>query len=367
MTVPAQRLEALTGLRGLAAWYVVFYHIRYSLTGLLPAPVITALGKGYLAVDLFFMLSGFVMWLNYAPRLAGGGGGAAGAFWWRRVARIWPLHAGVLVGFMALAAVFAATGRSTAGYPLRELPLHLILIQNWGFTTALAWNHPAWSISTEMAAYLAFPLLVRAGTAERTARLPIALLLGVAVLLLTGLHAVFASHGHRGLGEAITSLGLVRCLIEFTLGAVAARLWLKWQERRPGPWLAGGFAVITAACLIGGPALDLPETAFVPSALFAGLMALSLAGPASVGWLASGPVHWLGEVSYSTYLCHFGLFIVFKLIFVDATLQLGLLQLAGFAGLLLVASAALYHGVEIPAQRVLNALRWPRRLQSGPA
>ena len=367
VTVPAQRLEALTGIRGLAAWYVVFYHIRYSLTDLLPAPVIAALGKGYLAVDLFFMLSGFVMWLNYAPRLAAGSGGAAAMFWWRRVARIWPLHAVVLTGFISLAAVFAATGRSTVGYPLRELPLHLLLIQNWGFTAALAWNHPAWSISAEMAAYLAFPLLVRAGMAERTARLPVAGLLGLAVLLLAGLHAIFAWHGCRRLGEAITSLGLARCLIEFMLGAVAARLWLAWHQRGPRPWLAGGLAVVTAACLIGGPALGLPETAFVPLALLAGLIALSLAGPASVGWLASGPVHWLGEVSYSTYLSHFGLFIVFKLLFVDTTLQLGVLQLAGFVGLLLVASATLYHGVETPAQRMLNALRWPRRVQSGPA
>ncbi|MFN5779758.1 MAG: acyltransferase, partial [Novosphingobium sp.] len=57
-------LDALTGIRGLAAWLVVLYHIRLSLTALLPGEVIVALAKGYLAVDLFFMLSGFVIWYN---------------------------------------------------------------------------------------------------------------------------------------------------------------------------------------------------------------------------------------------------------------------------------------------------------------
>ena len=53
MTRAAPRhLDALTGIRGIAAWGVVLYHIRLSLAGLLPAPAIAALGKGYLAVKM---------------------------------------------------------------------------------------------------------------------------------------------------------------------------------------------------------------------------------------------------------------------------------------------------------------------------
>ncbi|MGB3797149.1 MAG: hypothetical protein WA957_12685, partial [Alteraurantiacibacter sp.] len=47
-------LAALTGLRGIAAWFVVFYHARLSLTDWMPAAGIAIAGKGYLAVDLFF-------------------------------------------------------------------------------------------------------------------------------------------------------------------------------------------------------------------------------------------------------------------------------------------------------------------------
>ena len=55
-----------------------------------------------------------------------------------------------------------------------------------------------------------------------------------------------------------------------------------------------------------------------------------------------------------TYLAHFLLFIVWKLLFVDASLQLGWAGLAGFVAALAVLSAALYHGLEKPAQRWLN-------------
>jgi peptidoglycan/LPS O-acetylase OafA/YrhL len=354
---PSARLEALTGLRGLAAWYVVFYHLRLSLTDLLPAAVITALAHGYLAVDLFFMLSGFVMWLNYASRLERLDCGAIGRFWWRRFARIWPLHAVMLAGFVALAAAVALKGGNPSGYPLGELPLHLLLIQNWGFTSALAWNHPAWSISTEMAAYLLFPLLAWLGSRS----------LGVAALVLCmsvlhgALYGVFAAAGYASLGQGITSLGLVRCLIEFTIGTLAARLWLHGHSVPTAPAIASLCAAGAAVTLGTGLTLGLPETSWAPVFMVCVLLAVAFAQGGRAGqlasWLSAGPLHWLGEVSYSTYLCHFGLFVVFKLLFVDADLQLGAGQLAGFVALLVLVSSLSHAMIELPAQRALNALQ----------
>lgn len=344
------RLNSLTGIRGLAAWYVVFYHIRLSLVALLPAPVIAALGKGYLAVDLFFMLSGFVLWLNHAAPLCASGRGEVLAFWWKRVARIWPLHGLVLAGFVAFAALLAATGHNTRSYPPGELPLHVLLVQNWGFTTELTWNHPAWSISTELAAYLMFPLLALSARW----RLPVAALVALAGVLLAGLHLLFALNLVPTLGGEIPRLGLARCLIEFTLGTVAARLW-QALDGRAGAGLAGALA--SGAILAAGIGLGLAETAFVPAALFAGLLALALDRSRSTAWLGRGVVLWLGEISYSTYLAHFGLFILFKLAFVDESLQLGWAGLAAFAALVLAASAALHRWVEKPAQRWLAARR----------
>lgn len=347
-------LDALTGIRGIAAWLVVLYHIRLSLTGILPVPVIGAFARGYLAVDLFFMLSGFVLWYNYAPHLRAGGLDEAGRFLWRRVARIWPLHLLILALFVAFALVLLATGRDTAAYPFAELPLHVALMQNWGFTTQLAWNDPAWSISTETAAYLVFPALVLAVKWER---LPTGALIAGGLVLAAALALLFHRHGATGLGDDIPRLGLWRCLAEFALGNLLCLLWQRWRES------AHGGAIALAACLAvlgAGLALGLPEPAFVPAVFAAGLLALALGRGVAVRVLGGRVLRYLGEISYSTYLAHTFLFLLFKLAFVDATLQLDWARLAGFLALVLAASAGLYHGVEKPAQRWLNR-RPPRR------
>lgn len=152
-------LRALTSARGIAAWLVVLYHIRASIAGL-PHGVEAVFAKGYLAVDFFFLLSGFVIWLTWHDRLRGQGAAGIARFLQKRVARIWPLHGVMLAFAVALALALWATGRSDPAFPFAELPLHVLLVQNWGVTDALRWNDPAWSISCELAAYLLFPLLI---------------------------------------------------------------------------------------------------------------------------------------------------------------------------------------------------------------
>lgn len=364
MNTPARRnLDALTGIRGIAAWGVVLYHIRLSLASILPPPVIGALGKGYLAVDLFFALSGFVIWYNYAARLANGSWAETRLFLWRRIARVWPLHAALLVAYAAFAGLLLATGRDASGYPWQELPLHVLLIQNWGLTPELAWNHPAWSISAELAAYLLFPALV---LALRWERVPGWALLGGAALLAAALHALFAALGHDQLGQDIPGLGLWRCLAGFGLGCLACQLWQRWQA------LAGAALWSALGCMgtvAGGIALDLPETAWLPAACFWGLLALALGRGRLVAVLGCRTLIWLGEISYATYLAHVFLFILFKLVFVDASLQLGWGSLWAYLALLLVVSAGLYYGLERPAQAWLNARAplWVRRSGAVPA
>ena len=124
-------LRALTGARGLAAWLVVLYHIRLSIAGL-PQAALDILAKGYLAVDFFFLLSGFVIWLTWHERLRVQGVAGIGPFLRKRIARIWPLHVVVLAGAVALALVFVATGRADpVDYPFARLPLDILLLQNW--------------------------------------------------------------------------------------------------------------------------------------------------------------------------------------------------------------------------------------------
>ena len=350
-------LRALTSVRGIAAWLVVAFHLRGSIAGL-PAGAEAVLAKGYLAVDFFFLLSGFVIWLTYGAALREAGASGVPRFLWRRLARVWPLHAVMLTGATALALVLAASGRHDAArFPLAEWPLHVLLIQNWGFTAALSWNDPAWSISCELAAYLAFPLLVFAVNWRAVPGWAVA---GAGIGVLTLLHLIFAGRGAATLGTDITQLGLIRCLCEFAAGSTVAALWERARDR-PG---AVPMAVGAAAAAGAGWMLGAAETLAVPILFAALLLLLALTAGRRGNPLEGRVLHYLGEISYATYLGHFLLFIVFKLVLVrDANaVPAGLIAL--YLILVLASSVALFHLVERPAQRWLNRW-WDRRAAPG--
>lgn len=346
---PRANLPALTGMRGVAAWYVVLFHIRVGAETQLGPTVTAILAKGYLAVDLFFLLSGFVLWLNYADRLRGRGAGAGALFLARRLARIWPLHMFILCCAAAFALVLALTGRSSASYPWAELPLHLLLLQNWGFTDALTWNEPAWSISCEWAAYLLFPLLAAAVDWRRFSATSLILLL---VLLATTLHLILATGGAATLGDDIPRFGLIRALTEFAMGTILCALWRRWRDRSRGPLVAafGVLALLGPASIAG----VMPETLTLPLMLAAMLMIVGLTASSAHNPLGWRWIHYLGEISYSTYLVHFLFYILFKILFVSDPANVPMPLLGLFLMLVLLASAALHHLVERPAQRAIN-------------
>ncbi|MDQ2879463.1 MAG: acyltransferase [Pseudomonadota bacterium] len=347
-------LRALTSMRGIAAWFVVLYHIRLSIAGLPPAAT-AFFAKGYLAVDFFFLLSGFVIWLSWGERLRAEGLRTAPAFLQKRIARIWPLHLFMLAGAVALALILAATGRADpADYPFGQLPLHILLLHNWGFTDRLVWNDPSWSISCELAAYLLFPLL--ALTIDWR-RLPSWVVVGAIVALLLMLHA--AMDGAPTLGTDIAHLGLPRCLFEFAAGSAVGALWLRWREApaRPAIVAACLSALLFAAWLSG----LLPETLAIPACFAAALLALALTSGMARNPLDGAAIHYLGEISYATYLGHFLLFVVFKLALVDDPHAVPPVLIALYLALVLANSVALYHLVERPAQRWVNRWRLPAR------
>jgi peptidoglycan/LPS O-acetylase OafA/YrhL len=347
-------LRALTSVRGIAAWLVVLFHIRLSIPSL-PAPAEAMLAKGYLAVDFFFLLSGFVIWMSWSERLRDDGLPAVPGFLKRRIARIWPLHLFMLGFAMILALLLWATGRETPQFPLAELPLHLALLQNWGFTAALAWNDPAWSISCELAAYLLFPLLV---LTIDWRRVPTPAILATIAALLALLHLVLAVQGTPTLGEQVPRFGMLRCLLEFACGTAIAALWLRWRAQWRLPALiSSAVATLLFASWIAGVA---PETFAVPAAFAALLLALALTAGKPSNPLETAPLHYLGEISYATYLGHFLLWFAFKLVFISDAHAVAWPLIALYLALVLASSAALYHGIERPAQRWLNGLSFRR-------
>src|ERR1700733_8687541 len=164
------QLPSLTSLRGLAALWVVLFHYtalyfpRLDITG-----HSSLIGKGYLAVDLFFMLSGFVMTHVYHRAFCDSVKENYRSFLVARVARLYPLHVVVLLLFVTTALLaqllaYASTG-TAEGIPLtgtRSLAAaiaNLFMLQGLS-AEHLSWNYPSWSISVEFMAYLAFPLVL---------------------------------------------------------------------------------------------------------------------------------------------------------------------------------------------------------------
>lgn len=340
-------LPTLTGVRGIAALMVLFYHIRGGMTGFAPPQVISVLGQGYLAVDLFFVLSGFVLWWNYGAQFRAQGARGAPHFIMRRFARIFPLHVAILSAMALFALALLVSGRDPgAHYSFVQLPAHYLLVQNWGFGDRLTWNDPAWSISTEWAAYL-----LLAVTGGRIARLspgrwsfPL-LIIGLAA----GLGAWFAATGRTSIGQDIPATGLLRCLIEFGMGILLCQWWTAQQ--------AGGRTAVIVGTALGFAALgttwlfSLSQPAAIPLIMVA-VVILSLQASVAAKPLLAGPIaQWLGDISYAVYLSHFFLWILFKLFFVDDPAMVSPVKIAAFVIMTLAVSHLLHVWLEVPGRR----------------
>ncbi|MEZ0242607.1 MAG: acyltransferase family protein, partial [Sphingomonas sp.] len=336
----------------IAAWLVVLFHLRFMMQGIGGAT--GPLSYGYLAVDFFFVLSGFVIWLTYGEKLREGGLASIPDFLKRRVASVWPLHLFILGCAIPFALLLAISGRADwQQYPPAELPLHFLLLQNWGFTERLTWNVPAWSISCELAAYLVFPFLVMAVDWRK---LPTWALLALLPLIAALVWGVFALTGATVLGQGIPTIGVPRCLGEFALGTILCSLWLRWRDRPAIPALATATAGIALlGFYIGGL---LPQPFAIPLVFSALVLLLALTSGMRGNLLESAPVHYLGEISYATYLGHWLLWMAFKLVFISDH-DMGWPLFLFFIALVLASSAFLYHFVERPAQRWLNRLPLP--------
>lgn len=344
-------LNALTSLRGLAAWWVVLYHTRSVLEPYVLEPVMAFLRNGDLAVDMFFVLSGFVMYLNYSDKI-GKSFSSISDFLYKRFARVYPLHIFLLILFLVYFSIFSLF---SGKFPDKETYSYFIqsvfLVQNWGISNGLQWNVPAWSISTEFFAYLCFPALVFFVNVREW---PTWVLGGVLVLIALGLHLYFRALGLNFAG-GIERTGLLRCVAQFLMGMILCVIYLR-DERESTLKIAALLSI--AALFITIRALDkqAPVIPLIWVTLILGFALWRRANP-----LAYRPLVWLGDISYATYLCHYLGFIVFKHVFVKAGEVTPLWLVMGFYLGLLIASHLLFRYIEKPAQRWL--LRRRTRLQ----
>jgi peptidoglycan/LPS O-acetylase OafA/YrhL len=215
-------------------------------------------------------------------------------------------------------------------------------MQNWGLTSRLDWNIPAWSISTEWFAYLVFPILLIGIGRNRDQGWILLIKLAATLSVLAGF---FAIAGVSSLGENIPQLGLARCLLEFLVGAGLCRLAL--QTANP-PILSPVLLSLTLGLVLLSLAVGLADFLLLPTAFAALIFALADHGAPFGRLIACRPLVWLGEISYSLYMIHY--FVKDWLKFIGGD-RAGLLSFMVYLLATLVAALALHRLVERPGRR----------------
>ena len=351
-------IRPLTSLRFFAALWVVAYAYWPDLaTSAMPGFI----RKGYLGVELFFTLSGFILCHVYLTAFADGAF-SYGKFLWARLARVYPLHIATLagIGFMALAALRLGFSVDRNVLAWSALPANLMLTQAWGLAPVAGWNHPSWSISAEWFAYLSFPLF--AWSMIRLWRHPRLAACGALGLLWT-LYATFPVFAGYGLTEATIRWGALRIIPCFALGCASYLVWRRGAaDRRKEAAL--GVLLFGAGILVAAQS-GAPDALIVTG--FAGLIvSLAKLARAGSGFGSQASLVYLGEISYSIYM----LAIPWQLAFVNiaakifnfSNKKLPLALWVLFIVSLLPLAAISHHLIEKPARRALKL--WVKRSRS---
>lgn len=145
------RIESLTGLRWFAALAVLFSHNPPG--GNTPEWIQNLFRNGYSGVTLFFVLSGFILTVNYKKSLGKPKVFTVGNFYIARFARIYPLYFLILIFVTAFQVQI--TDASLSGWWE-----HLLSIQAWTYGSVFSWNGPGWSIGVEIFFYALFPAII---------------------------------------------------------------------------------------------------------------------------------------------------------------------------------------------------------------
>jgi len=327
-------LKNLDALRGVAAICVMLGHAHDA-----------ALPQARLAVDFFFMLSGFVIAYSYEERLRAGM--PFGAFIVRRLIRLYPM---ILLASVAgfLCAVFAMTMQATsmsiaeaAGLSLRSLALFPRISESDGLVGVFPLDTVLWSLFFEILANAVYGLgFFRMGKI---------VLVGVVAASL----ALVVASGKVG-GNTVDNFtaGFPRICFGFFLGVLLYKTWRFRAVRLPAfkpLWL--GFALVGVFSVRG----DLTGLKLIPVfAVLAAIVLFAAQGEES----APNPLSKaLGEISYPLYALHLPIYNVLIIGLVQVIADPRLVSLSVIAGLLFGAipvSYFVFHQVDMPARRYLT-------------
>ena len=326
-------IRSIEGLRGVAALLVALFHAYvYNRWGGFPAKS-GVLQHAWLFVDLFFVISGYVMASAYSKRLDSLR--SVAAYMVRRFFRLYPLHivttASVLlavVGVQTAKLILSGFGLNLGNeapfavdfFNLKLLGLDLLLLQGVGIMRMEIHNYPSWSISVEFWLYLIFALLMLVVRA-RTVRIAMsAAIVGLCVAYFVDYWST-APHAL----QTLDTRGLPRGMLSFFQGVLLFYLWPHCSGRFAGAPIGGasndargagsrrdGIALSLAQLAAAGLALYLvaiqPQLGtaqlVIPFSFTLVVMLLLPDRGLVARLLQTRPVQWLGRHSYSIYLTH---------------------------------------------------------------
>ena len=300
------RLACLDGIRGVLAVFVALSHAYSHFTGW---------GSGYnffrnatFAVDIFFILSGIVLYHNYQLKIKNG---MVKEFLLSRFLRLYPLH--IIAMMLIPLSLFISTGNAFPGWTLQPTFLRffsdLLLLNNFSGLVAFL-NPPTWSISSEL--FVGSIVVIAC-----CFRFYLAILIIVSSLLIMLLTS-FKSNDIVTPIMSIISGGMLRCAFCISLGVIAYKIALYIQEDSllfRAIDRTSIYALFTVIALMVGLRLTVPQYVVITAALSVYIAVMSM-NKSSVSWLLnSEPLKELGFRSYSIYLLHtpvIYLFIGFK-------------------------------------------------------
>lgn len=350
-----KRLPELDSIRGLAALGVVFWHYRGNFGAApLGAWFYPFYAAGEYFVDLFFVLSGFVLMRAYfTPQ-------RREHLWqnlWQRIARLYPLHLLTLLISAALIAHLNAQNQPPprlAADPYHFL-LNLLLLNSSGLQQGFSFNSPSWSISAEFwVNVLFFGVIARSKAPWNKFGL-------IAVFSLMGLLLYRGKLIYPGVWLGVFDTTLLRAALGFFIGALLTRIPPPPPSARLAPFWDVLFALTVAFTLtfMSRTALrDRFGTDFLLPLLVFPLMLYAVQhGSLFTRLLRTRPLAYLGEISYSVYLWHFPLQLLIMSMYCALNLPLDFwhpVTLLLLFVLIVLVSDFSYRFIEQPAQHWLR-------------
>jgi peptidoglycan/LPS O-acetylase OafA/YrhL len=293
-------IKSLTSLRGLAAFMVLLQHFSTTAQSYCVANVPSLAPHGYMAVDFFFVLSGFIMAYTYLDQFQKMGLRAYSPFLLKRIARIAPLGWAVTIAIIAFGVLASTRGaeslfineNAAKSGLARDALVNLLQVQ--GFFPLFNLNPPSWSISFEFGAYLLFPVLIFLIFNNRLVS-SVAVIIGLSAMLVIA----YPESDIRLVFNA-TIISFARSLIEFALGMATYRLFRKQEFARfigtdASTW------TLSALCLaLFAARVDLLLELVFPIVVFSWARNRGVASR----YMSARLPHFLGLISFSIYLVH---------------------------------------------------------------